>query len=73
MDLPAYVVKKILVVWIVNGQFQMNRDLSEHFENLRRLLLCEQIDLKVEMIASFGCTVDCILPYQDEGRQQNGL
>ena len=48
---------------------QMSRDLPEHSENLRGLLLCQQIDLKVEMIAPFGCTVDCILPYQDEGRQ----
>ena len=61
------------MVWITNGQIQTSRDLPEHSENLRRLFLCQQIDLKVEMIASFGYTVDCILPYQDEGRQQNSL
>ena len=44
--------RKILVVCIMDGTFKMSRDLPQHLENLRRLLLCQQIDLKVEMIAT---------------------
>ncbi len=58
---------------VIHLDAQLGPDSFQHGKHLCILLLAEQIDLEVEMVASFADSRIAVLADENEGREETGL